>query len=121
MKRIYVYIIVLGLVPVAVIGALFFINGPNGEPLMNMERLRKTFQGEWSLARKVKLIGQDAAEKADVISEKAREYLPSKDSVRFDTPIETPQETLFKWRGKDGKWHYSNQLPPDREEFEVVD
>jgi hypothetical protein len=39
----------------------------------------------------------------------------------FDPSFEPPPETLFKWRDKEGNWHFSNQVPPESVAFEVVD
>lgn len=121
MRRIGLILTVLVLTPVICVGALFFIPGPSGKALLDMETLKESLLGEDSMIQRVKDLGQSAGQQADAIKEKARNSMRSDEPKRFDAPIEAPEETLFKWRGEDGKWHYSNQLPPGKEDFEIVE
>jgi hypothetical protein len=62
-----------------------------------------------------------AQEKAEDAVEQVVQQVTSKKTKTFDPSFEAPAETLFKWRDKDGNWHFSNQLPPDSVTFEIVD
>ncbi len=104
------------------VGALFYIPGPGGEPLMNLERLKRSLRGEWSsLSRQAEQMRQKVQVKAEDTVEKVVQQVTSKNTESFDPSFEAPAETLFKWRDKDGNWHFSNQLPPDSVIFEIVD
>ena len=123
MKNFRVYLIVLLLVPVVAVGALFYIQGPGGNPLMNMGRLRQSLGSidlDLSLIEKARQTYYTIRNKAKNVN--VKESLPEalKNTQNFNEPLETPPETLYKWRDKGGNWHFSNQLPPDSVEFEIV-
>lgn len=121
MRRIGLILTVLVLTPVICVGALFFIPGPKGKPLLNMESLKASLVGEGSMVQKVKEMRRTAGKQADAISRKARARLKPAEPEPFNAPFEAPDETLFKWQDENGQWHYSNQLPEGREDFEVID
>lgn len=123
MKNFRVYLIGLLLLPVVVVGALFFIPGPDSSPLMNKERLGQTlgsFDLDWSLIEKVKQTYYRIGNKIKNVNEDNSLPEALKATLELNEHIEAPPETLFKWRDKKGNWHFSNQLPPDSIEFQIV-
>jgi len=123
MKNFRVYLIVLLLIPVVAVGALFYIQGPDGNPLMNMGQLKQSLGSidlDFSLVEKARKTYYTIRDKAKSVN--VKDSLPEvlKNAPKPKEPLETPPETLYKWRDKSGDWHFSNQLPPDSVEFEIV-
>ncbi len=124
MRNFRAYVTGLLLIPVVAVGALFIIPGPDGNPLMNMGRLRQSLgsvelsrpliekakRTYYSIKYKIKKINV-----TDTLPEKAKNVQKSNEMP------EAPSETLYKWYDKRGNLHFSNQKPPDSVEFEIVE
>lgn len=124
MKNFRVYLIGLLLLPIVTVGALFYIPGPDGNPLMNMDQLRRnlgSFDLDWSLIEKVKQTYYKIKDKTQNVNKEDTLPVILKYTEELNEIIEPPPETLFKWRDKNGNWHFSNQLPPDGMEFKIVE
>lgn len=121
MKKIRVYLIGLLLLPFVAVGVLFCIPGPDGNPLMNMEKLKRSLGSvdlDCSLLEDARRSYYKIRDKVKAVN--VKDVLPeaSKDDRKNDAPLETVPETLYKWRDENGNWHFSNQLPPDSVEFD---
>lgn len=124
MKNFRVYLIGLLLLPVVAVGALFYIPGPDGNSLMNMGQLRQSLGSidlDLSLIEKAKQTYYTIRDKAKNVNVKDSPPEALKKTQNFNESLKAPPETLYKWRDKSGNWHFSNQLPPDSVEFEMVE
>ena len=73
-------------------GGLFFVEGPDGAPLMTLDKLLESLPGSPS------------------------EMLPGKDVIPA-APVVT---RIYKWKDKDGVWQFSN-LAADEEGAEIME
>jgi len=124
MKNFRVFIIGLLLLPVVAVGALFYIQGPDGNPLMNMGKLKQSFESidlDWSLIEQTKQAYYKIRNKAKNVNLKNSLPEALKKAPKTQEPVEADPETLYKWRDKSGNLHFSNQLPPNSVEFEIVE
>lgn len=95
------FIKLLLLILVIAMVAVFFIDGPDGEPLMTLDKLQQP-DALSSLQETVGEItgsGQDAAEKQPTADNKAK---------------------VYSWKDEQGNLHYSNVPPADQANVQTV-
>ncbi len=97
--------------------APFFIPGPNGRPLMSVDRVKQILSDQFPFARQVDRMQTKAKETANEISKKLR---TREKPEKVAAPSERPPETLYKWRDQNGTWHFTNRPPPEGVEYTVV-
>jgi hypothetical protein len=117
MKRTRTILIGLVLLLLLAVAAPFFIPGPNGQPLMSFDRVKRILSEQFPVARQVDRLNTKAKVKAGEISQKLQ---APKKPEKVETPAEQPPETLYKWRDGDGTWHFTNRPPPEGVEYTVV-
>jgi hypothetical protein len=124
MKKSRAYLIGLILLLVVAIMAPFFIPGPKGKPLMTFDRMLRIMGADFPIVRQAEQLRQKAQETAREVREKVGKKIKTEESETADAPIEThvqsPPETLYKWRDKSGTWHFTNRPPPDGVDYKVV-
>lgn len=124
MRNFRAYIIGLLFLPIVAVGALFFIPGPDGNPLMNMAKLRQhlgSVELDLSLFEKAKDDFHTITEKAKNATSKTCPPEAPEDTQESTQPSEAPPETVFTWRDENGVLHFSNQRPEDGAEYEIVE
>ena len=117
MKKSRTYLIALAILLLLAVVAPFFIPGPTGKPLLSFERVKQILSDQYPVARQVDRVRTKVQQKAEDISEKSQ---PEEISQTIETPSEQPPETLFKWRDKNGTWHFTNRPPPAGVDYTVI-
>jgi hypothetical protein len=125
MKKTRTTLIGLLLLLLLAVGAPFFIPGPNGKPLMSFDRVKRIMSEQFPVARHVDRLNTKAKVKADEISQKLKpSKKPAKKPVKkpenVEVPAEPPPETLYKWRDRNGTWHFTNRPPEQGVEYSIV-
>ena len=119
MKRLRSFLIVLILIGILAIMAPFFIKGPDGRPMMTLDRLKgpennKSDDIKLPSTEKVKEWGRETKAKAEELYDKMR---PEMKTEKIQGP---PTQTMYKWKDKDGIWHYTDKPPPEGIEYQVM-
>jgi hypothetical protein len=124
MKNFRAFFIGLLLIPVVAVGALFYIQGPDGNPLMNMGKLRQSLGSvdlDWSLIEKARQAYYTIRDNVKNVKAETPPHEALNNARKPHDSLDTPPETLYKWRDKDGNWHFSDQRPQDSVEFEIIE
>ncbi len=131
MKRSRATLVGLVLLLLLAVAAPFFIPGPNGKPLMSVDRLKRILSDQFPVAHEVDRLQMKAKEAAVEIRKKlqaddkpekvaAPSEQPSEIPEKAAAPSEHPPETLYKWRDRKGTWHFTNRPPPEGVAYTVV-
>ena len=124
MKKSRTYWIGLVLLLLLALAAPFFIPGPQGRPLMSLDRVKQILGEQFPVARKVDELRNKAEETATEIKEHLHaQPKPKPKPQEMEVPALQPQppETLYKWRDKKGTWHFTNRPPPNGVKYTIVE
>ncbi len=107
MKRLRSFFIVLILLIIVAVAAPFFIKGPDGRPLMTLDRFKRTHDINPPSTKQIKQWGRNTRRKAENVYNRMRPELKTEEITG------PPTETLYKWKDADGVWHYTDKPPPE--------